>query len=119
MDALCPTAPDFNKSLMSEHTIHEVATKGEVRSMHASLHRQICTGFDTIRNEMKSGIDVVHKDVGTVCGRLNSIERFLASTGTQLTLTSNQHTGRYFFLSFLFDLLILLPRSLTTGPTHA
>lgn len=84
---------------MSEHTIHEAATKGEVRSMHASIHQQISTGIDIIRNEMKSGMDVVHKDVEIVCGRLNSIERYLASTETQWFLTNNR-TGRYFIYVF-------------------
>ena len=46
--ALCPTAPDFHKSLMGEHVDFEPATKGEVRCMHDSIQASMRTGFDII-----------------------------------------------------------------------
>ena len=45
---LCPTAKDFQTSLMGKHIEFAPATNGEIRSMHSSIQSTMCTGLDVI-----------------------------------------------------------------------
>lgn len=51
-DALCPTAPEPQRSLMSEHSEAQPATKGDVRASHDSLHIKFKEGLSTVNDNI-------------------------------------------------------------------
>lgn len=52
-DALCPTAPEPQRSLMSEHSETQAATKGDVRASHDSLRLQFTEELNTMSGNIK------------------------------------------------------------------
>ncbi|KLO05243.1 hypothetical protein SCHPADRAFT_811754, partial [Schizopora paradoxa] len=51
-DALCPTAPEPQRSLVSEHTELQPATKAEVRASHDSLNLKITDGLSAVNSNV-------------------------------------------------------------------
>ena len=49
-DALCPTAPEPQVSLLSEHSLQKPATVGEVRASHESITSGLHEIKDTLLN---------------------------------------------------------------------
>lgn len=87
---------------MSEHTINELVTKGEMRGMHNSLQRQMLAGFEYI-----------HNNITCMQNHLGSIENLLKHSilPSSAVCAHNVFTNSYKFSFITYSLagIALLP----------